>query len=57
MAYSLLSVKGKIYTLRVTLTTIADTIHIIKILDGLYASIKVQKDDEEHLTGLMEIVA
>ena len=56
MAYSQLCFKGRPYTLRVTLTTIADALHIIKILDGLYASIKVQKDDEGHLTGMMEIV-
>ena len=56
LSYTLLNDKGKPYVLRVTLTAIADALHIIKILDGLYASIKVQKNDEGHMTGMMEIV-
>ena len=54
--FTLLGDKGKSYTQRVTLTSIADAINIIKILDGLYASIKLQKDDDGHLTGVMDIV-
>lgn len=56
MAHTLLSGKGRTYKMRVTLTAIADALHIIKILNELYAFIKVQKDDEGHLTGMIEIV-
>ncbi len=57
MTYTLLSGKGRAYKMRVTLTAIADALHIIKILNELYAFVKVQKDDEGHLTGVIEIVS
>ena len=56
MTQTLLSGKGRAYKMRVTLTAIADALHIIKILNELYAFVKVKKDDEGHLTGLVEIV-
>lgn len=56
MTYTLLSEKGRPYTTGISLTTIADALHIIKILNELYASIKVQKDEDGHLTGMIGIV-
>ena len=51
--YTLLSVKGKPYTQHVTLSTIADALHIMKILDALYVSISLQKDENGHLNGIV----
>ena len=56
MAYTLLSDKGRPFMTRITLSTIADALHIIKILNQLYASIKVQKDEDGHLTGMVDIL-
>lgn len=53
---SLLNYKGKPVTQLVTLTTIADALHILKILDALYVSISVQKNDDGHLTGIVNII-
>ena len=56
MAYTLLSDKVRPFITRITLSTIADALHIIKILNQLYASIKVQKDEDGHLTGMVDIL-
>ena len=56
MTYTLLSDKGRPFMTRITLSTIADALHIIKILNQLYASIKVQKDEDGHLTGMVDIL-
>lgn len=54
--YYLLNNKGKPFTQHVTLTTIADALHIIKILDALYITISPQKNDDGHLTGIVNII-
>ncbi|MBR6979488.1 MAG: hypothetical protein IKH88_06605 [Prevotella sp.] len=54
--YTLLSDKGRPFMVRLTLSTIADALHIIKILNQLYASIKVQEDENGHLTGMIDIL-
>ena len=54
--YTVLSDKGRPFMIRLTLSTIADALHIIKILNELYASIKVRQDEDGHLTGMVDIV-
>jgi hypothetical protein len=54
--YTLLSDKGRPYTTRLSLSAISDALHIIKILNALYASIKVQTDENGFLTGMVDII-
>lgn len=53
---SLLNYRGRPFTQQVTLTTIADALHVIKILDALYVTISLQKDDNGNLTGIVDII-
>ena len=54
--YTLLSDKGRPYATHLTLSAISDALHITKILNALYASIKVQTDENGFLTGIVDII-
>jgi len=54
--YTVLSDKGRPHKQHVLLSTIADALHVAKILDGLYVTISLHKNDDGHLTGMMDIV-